>query len=131
MAALVRATLFTDPGCPWAYSARPAFAKLAWRFGDRIEWRLVMIGLSEDASRYEARGYTPARMAAGWQTFERRFGMPFARVVKPRLAPTTRACRAIIAAREQGAALAEGALLALQLEFVDGSIQTATFKFTK
>ena len=31
---------------------------LRWRFGDQIEWRLVLIGLSESAEAYEARGYT-------------------------------------------------------------------------
>jgi 2-hydroxychromene-2-carboxylate isomerase len=113
--AVVRATLFTDPGCPWAYSARPALARLKWRFGSQIDWRLVLIGLSENTDRYVERGYTPARQALGWATFKRRFGMPFALLVKPRLAPTTRACRAIIAAREIDPGLGEGALLALQL----------------
>jgi 2-hydroxychromene-2-carboxylate isomerase len=112
---VVRATLFSDPGCPWAYSARPALARLKWRFGDQIEWRLVLIGLSENTDRYSARGFTPATLAAGWARFQRRFGMPFALLVKPRLAPTTRACRAIIAAREIDPVLGDGALLALQL----------------
>jgi 2-hydroxychromene-2-carboxylate isomerase len=111
----VRATLFTDPGCPWAYSARPALAATAWRFGDQLEWKLVLIGLSETTERYESIGYTPARQATGWASFERRFGMPFGRVPKPRLAPTTRACRAIIAAREMDPSLGDAALLGLQL----------------
>jgi 2-hydroxychromene-2-carboxylate isomerase len=111
----VRATLFSDPGCPWAYCARPALARLIWRFGDQLEWRLVLIGLSETTERYESIGYTPARQAVGWATFQRRFGMPFGRIPKPRLAPTTRACRAIIAAREIDPSLGEAALLALQL----------------
>ena len=113
--AVVRATLFTDPGCPWAYSARPALARVRWRFGDQIDWKLVLIGLSENTERYAARGYTPARQATGWATFQRRFGMPFALLVKPGLAPTTRACRAIIAAREVDPVAGERALLALQL----------------
>jgi 2-hydroxychromene-2-carboxylate isomerase len=111
----VRATLFTDPGCPWAYSARPALSALLWRFGDQLEWKLVLIGLSETTERYESIGYTPARQAIGWATFQRRFGLPFGRVPKERLAPTTRACRAIIAAREIEPSLGEAALLALQL----------------
>ena len=111
----VRAILFTDPGCPWAYSARPALARLAWRFGDQIDWKLVLIGLSETTERYEAIGYTPARQAAGWASFERRFGMPFGRIPKPRLAATTRACRATIAAREIDPMLGDAALFALQL----------------
>jgi 2-hydroxychromene-2-carboxylate isomerase len=112
---VVRATHFSDPGCPWAYSARPALARLQWRFGSQIDWRLVLIGLSENTERYVARGFTPDRQAAGWASFQRRFGMPFALLVKPGLAPTTRACRAIIAAREVDPTLGDGALLALQL----------------
>jgi protein-disulfide isomerase-like protein with CxxC motif len=54
---------FTDPGCPWAYSASPALAVLRWRFGDAIEWRLATIGLTESGEQYERRGYTPARSA--------------------------------------------------------------------
>ena len=113
--AVVTAHHFTDPACPWAYSARPAHARLAWRFGDQIEWRLVLIGLSESAEAYEARGYTPALNAMGQRTFERRFGMPFAFRVKARMAGTARACRAIVAARELAPELGEAALQALQL----------------
>ncbi|HEX8743491.1 MAG TPA: DsbA family protein [Thermoleophilaceae bacterium] len=106
---------FTDPACPWAYSARPAHARLRWRFGDQVEWRLVMIGLSETGEAYEARGYTPARQAAGQRVFQQRFGMPFAFQVKRRMAGTARGCRAIVAARELDPALGEAALQALQL----------------
>jgi len=111
----ITALHFTDPGCPWAYSARPAHAQLSWRFGDQIEWRLVLIGLSERADDYTARGYTPARMAAGWRPFAERFGMPFSLAGKSRVAATSRACRAIVAARQIDPALAEAALRALQL----------------
>ncbi len=106
---------FSDPGCPWAYSSRPAIARLRWRFGDQIEWRLVVIGLSEDSRRYEELGYTPGRFAVGWRRFQQRFGMPFGSGVKSRLAPTSRACRAIVAAREASPELGYAALRALQL----------------
>jgi protein-disulfide isomerase-like protein with CxxC motif len=85
-----------------------------WRFGDQIEWRLVMIGLSETAERYVARGYTPERLAASWPVFHARFGMPFTTELKPRMAATSRACRAIVAAREIDPALGERALRELQ-----------------
>ena len=111
----VTATHFTDPACPWAYSARPAHARLRWRFGDQIEWRLVLIGLSESAAAYEKRGYTPDRLLVGQQVFSARFGMPFSFERKPRMAGTARACRAIVAARELDPALGEAALRALQL----------------
>jgi protein-disulfide isomerase-like protein with CxxC motif len=111
----VTAIHFTDPACPWAYSARPAHAHLAWRFGDQIDWRLVLIGLSESAEAYEKRGYTPAGMAAGQRVFQQRFGMPFSFQLKARMAGTARACRAVVAARSIDPKLGEAALWALQL----------------
>jgi 2-hydroxychromene-2-carboxylate isomerase len=90
---------FTDPGCPWAYSARPTHATLQWRYGDQLRWRLVTIGLTEDAQQYVDRGYTPARSTKGYTEFRRRFGMPFSTQPRPRIAATSRACRAIVATR--------------------------------
>jgi protein-disulfide isomerase-like protein with CxxC motif len=117
------ATHFSDPGCPWAYSFRPAQARLRWRFGDQIDWRLVLIGLSENADTYAERGFTPATMAAGLHPFEARFGMPFALQVKPRIAATSRACRAIVAVRESTPDRADAALRALQLmQFATGGL---------
>jgi protein-disulfide isomerase-like protein with CxxC motif len=113
--ASITATHFTDPACPWAYSARPAHARLRWRFGDQIEWRLVLIGLSESAEAYEARGYTPDRLLDTQHRFSKRFGMPFSFERKPRMAGTARACRAIIAARELDPPIGEAALRQLQL----------------
>jgi hypothetical protein len=71
---------------------------LRWRYRDQLDWRLVTIGLSEDAARYIERGYTPTRMAVGNLTF-RRYGMPFAPEPRARVAATGRACRAIVATR--------------------------------
>jgi 2-hydroxychromene-2-carboxylate isomerase len=111
----ITAVHFTDPACPWAYSFRPAHARLRWRFGDQIDWRLVLIGLSESADAYERRGYTPDRQLDTQRRFSGRFGMPFSFERKPRMAGTSRACRAIVAAREIDPALGEAALRALQL----------------
>jgi len=91
-------TEFTDPGCPWAYSASPAFAVLQWRYREQLRWRIVTIGLTESPQRYIDAGYTPARMTAGNLHF-RRYGMPFATAPRARVAATTRACRAIVATR--------------------------------
>jgi predicted DsbA family dithiol-disulfide isomerase len=92
-------TLYTDAACPWAYSANPAMRVLEWRFGDQLRWRLVMIGLREDASALVARGYDPARAAVGQMKFRRRYRMPFGLVPKGRPAATARGCRAVVAAR--------------------------------
>jgi 2-hydroxychromene-2-carboxylate isomerase len=89
---------FSDPGCPWAYSANPAFSVLRWRYGDQLRWRLVVIGLSEAAGQYEAQGYTPGRVAQGYRQF-RRLGMPFAPEVRSHVPSTGRACRAVVATR--------------------------------
>src|ERR1700742_4045816 len=94
----VSITHFTDPGCPWAYSASPAMAVLRWRYGSQLDWRLVTIGLAEDPKRYEDAGYTAPAMSAG-QLYFRRYGMPFARHPRERIAATSRACRAIVATR--------------------------------
>lgn len=96
---MIRATLYSDPACPWAYSESPALRVIEWRYGDQLAWRLVLVGLTEDASQYEARGYTPLRGALGQLRFRDRYGMPFAPAPKARLSATSRACRAVIAAR--------------------------------
>src|SRR5436305_1528679 len=95
---MISTTMYTDPACPWAYSESPALRVLEWRYGDQLDWRLVLIGLTEAASQYEARGYTPLRGALGQLRF-RAYGMPFSPAPKPRISATARACRAVVAAR--------------------------------
>ena len=72
-----------------------------------------MIGLTEDAGQYAARGYTPTRSAIGYGRF-RRFGMPFQITPKARLSATSPACRAIVATRLMSPELEHAALRALQ-----------------
>jgi 2-hydroxychromene-2-carboxylate isomerase len=116
MSSTISLTHFSDPHCPWAYSANPAHAVLRWRFGAQLDWRLVMIGLSEGPDRYVKAGYTPARSAQGYRTFGRRFGMPFGGQPRPRVTGTGVACRLVVAARRHHGADAELAVFrALQL----------------
>lgn len=98
MCMAIEITHFTDPGCPWAYSASPALAALSHRYGDQLDWRLVTIGLTESAQQYADRGYTPARGAISQRNFAR-FGMPFSHEPKPAVAATARMCRTIVATR--------------------------------
>lgn len=95
---MIEATLYTDAGCPWAYSANPALRVLEWRFRDQLRWRLVMIGLREEASESAVRAYDPERALTRWRLFEERYGMPFASVPKARASGTGRGCRAVVAA---------------------------------
>ncbi len=101
MTSPISATLFSDPACPWGYSESPALRVIEWRYADQIDWRLVLVGLSENTDRYAAHGYTPMRMAQSGVSFRGRYGMPFAPAPKSRLAASSRACRAVIAARQQ------------------------------
>jgi predicted DsbA family dithiol-disulfide isomerase len=96
---MIETTLYSDPACPWAYSESPALRVLEWRYSDQLQWRLVVIGLTEDASQYAHRGYTPLRGALGQARFRSRYGMPFTPVPKARLSGTARACRVVVAAR--------------------------------
>ena len=91
-------THITDPGCPFAYSAEPSITALRWRFGDQLDWRKVMIGLADDPSEYEERGYTALWMTQAWLAF-REHGMPFITSPRPRVIATGPACRAVIATR--------------------------------
>ena len=111
------ATLFTDPACPWGYSANPDLTVLKWRYAEAIRWRYVMIGLAETPERYVNSGYTPERMVAGYADFRRRFGMPFQAAPRPRVTGTGRVCRAVVAVRLQDPALEWAAIRALQFRW--------------
>src|SRR4051794_36238296 len=109
----IRATYITDPGCPFAYGGEALVSALRWRFGDQIEWRLVMIGLAEDPSEYEDRGYTAEWMTQAWLGF-RHTGMPFTLAPRSRVIATGRACRVVVAARMESPKLAWRVLRALR-----------------
>jgi protein-disulfide isomerase-like protein with CxxC motif len=95
---VIEATLYTDPGCPWAYSANPALRVLEWRFREQLSWRLVMIGLREEPSDAALRSFDPARALARYRVYDERYGMPFGTSPKARPAGTGRGCRAIVSA---------------------------------
>ena len=95
---MLQITHFTDPGCPWAWSASPHLAVLRWRYGDQLAWRHVMIGLTEERGQYESRGYTGGSMAAGYRSFRKR-GMPFATTPRDHVHATGSMCRVVVAAR--------------------------------
>ena len=89
---------YNDAGCPWGYSANPAFRVLEWRYGDQIEWRLVMIGLRDEVSEQMRQQFDPVGVAR-LMVFRNRYGMPFSLQPKARAASTGRGCRAVVAAR--------------------------------
>ena len=113
----ITVTLHNDAGCPWGYSANPALRVLEWRYGTQLEWRLVLIGLTEAAQEYVDRGYTPLRSAEGHVRRFRRFGMPLAPSPRARVVGTGRSCRAVVAVRLQAPGREWAAFRALQFAF--------------
>ena len=95
---VIEATLYTDAGCPWAYSANPSLRVLEWRYRDQLSWRLVMIGLREEPSDAMVRTYDPDRVLVRYRWFAERYGMPFSRTAKKRASGTGPGCRAVVAA---------------------------------
>ena len=92
-------TEFTDPGCPWAYSAEPFRRRLDWLYGEELEWKLCMVGLSESPDDYVERGFTAEKQSRGFERIAKDHGMPIDTAVRPRMAATMPACRAVVAAR--------------------------------
>lgn len=92
-------TEYTDPGCPWAFSAEPFRRRLDWLYGDRLRWEVVLVGLAVSPEEYAERGYTTEGMARSMRRIAAEHHMPIATHERPRLAGTVTACRAVVAAR--------------------------------
>ena len=92
-------TEFTDPGCPWAYSAEPFRRRLTWLYGESIAWEVRVVGLSESPRDYEERGFDTRAQAEAFRRISHEHGMPIDTGERPRMAATRAACRAIVAAR--------------------------------
>ena len=58
-------TEFTDPGCPWAFSAEPFRARLSWLYGDELEWKVRLVGLAASPQDNEEKGSPPEQAGAG------------------------------------------------------------------
>src|SRR5213592_364134 len=99
VAAAVCITEFTDPGCPFAYSAEPVRARLRWLYGEHIDFNVRMVVLSESPQDYLDKGFTPDKQAASFKRLAREHGMPMDTSQRPRMVATLPACRAIVAAR--------------------------------
>jgi putative protein-disulfide isomerase len=96
----VSARYYTDPACPWSWSAEPAVRKLMVEFGDNISWTYVMGGLARD---YTTSPGGPEAMLAHWLDIADAGGMP----IDPRLwrdaaiSSSYPACIAVKAAADQ------------------------------
>jgi len=87
---------FTDPGCPFAFSAEPLRLRLAWLFGAQLEWELRMVVLSTEP---DSGGFDAAKRAASLRRLQERHGMPIDWRPRRYSAPTVHACRAVVGVR--------------------------------
>jgi predicted DsbA family dithiol-disulfide isomerase len=85
-------TLFTDPACPYAFSAEPARLRLVWHYGEQLRWQARMIVLTLEPGEAE-------KLAGGAPTLQRRYGMPIDPAPLARPASSEPACRAVVATR--------------------------------
>lgn len=115
-------TEFTDPGCPWAYSAEPFRRRLRWLYGEALHWERRMVVLATSPQEYLDKGMTPERLAAGLKTIAREHGMPIDTATRPRMAATAPACRAIVAARLRAPDAEERLLRAFRLRCMAGEL---------
>ena len=92
-------TEFTDPGCPWAWSAEPFRRRLQWLYDGKLDWSRRMVVLADDPQEYLEKGFTPDRQAGAFTSIAREHGMPIDTSRRSRMAATAPACRAVVAAR--------------------------------
>ncbi len=118
----VRVTEFTDPACPWAWSAEPFRRRLEWLYGDRVQWQPRMVGLTESPEEYVDKGFTPERQSSAFATIAREHGMPIDTSQRPRMAATVPACRAVVAARMHAPDSVEALLRALRVRHFAGGL---------
>jgi 2-hydroxychromene-2-carboxylate isomerase len=108
-------THYTDPACPFAFSAEPARRRLRWHYGDRLVWRTRMIVLTLEPGEAE-------KLAEGAPGLQRRYGMPIDPAPYPRPASSEPACRAVVAARVHAPKLEEPLLRRLRVRTMTGGL---------
>lgn len=93
----VRIRHFTDPVCPFAFSAERQRHRIRWLYGDQLQWSTHMVVLSETPPEK----FTPERIAESRRDLHARYGMPMAWTPPPPNVASVLACRAVVAARER------------------------------
>jgi len=98
----VRIAEFTDPACPWAYSAEPFRHRLDWLYEGALEWEPRMVVLADTPADQEEKGLTPERLREGYMRIAGEHRMPIDTRERPYVAGTRAACKAVVAARVHG-----------------------------
>jgi predicted DsbA family dithiol-disulfide isomerase len=86
---------YTDPSCPWAFSAERQRLRLLWLYGEQIDWELHMVVLAETVPE----DFPPERLSGAYRRLALLYGMPIDWSERVRVAPSVHACRAVVATR--------------------------------
>jgi predicted DsbA family dithiol-disulfide isomerase len=125
MAATFTITEYTDPACPWAFSAEPFRWKLSWMYGDQLHWDVRMVGLSENPEDAVARGFTPEVLSQAFGRIADEHKMPIDTSLRERMAASIPACRAVVAARLNAPEQMSALLRALRVRTFSGELLDA------
>ncbi|MDX6568986.1 MAG: hypothetical protein QOH15_1564 [Gaiellales bacterium] len=108
-------TLYTDPACPFAFSAEPMRWQLRWHYGDQLGWRVRMIVLTLEPGEAH-------KLAHGAPTLQRLYGMPIHPAPYPRAASSEPACRTVVAARVHAPGREQALLRRLRVRVMAGGL---------
>ena len=111
----IEVTLFTDPACPFAFSAEPARQRLRWHYGEGLRWQVRMIVLTREPGEAE-------KLAEGAAGLQRRYGMPIVPEPYQRTASSEPACLAVVAARVHAPGTEQALLRALRVRTMAGGL---------
>jgi predicted DsbA family dithiol-disulfide isomerase len=111
----LQVTHFTDPACPFAFSAEPIRWRLRWHYGDQFVWHTRMIVLTLEPGEAE-------KLAEGAPNLQRRYGMPIDPAPYPRTASSEPACRAVVATRVHAPGTQEALLRRLRVRTMVGGL---------
>jgi predicted DsbA family dithiol-disulfide isomerase len=106
---------FTDPACPFAFSAEPVRQRLRWHYGDQLVWSTRMIVLTDEPGEAE-------KLAAGAPNLQRRYGMPIDPAPYPRASSSEPACLAVVTARLDDPTAADRLLRRLRVRRMAGGL---------
>ena len=119
---MVHVREFTDPACPFAFSAEPALWRLRWLYGPGLDWETRMVALSDSPDEYVAKGFAPDKQSVALKTLQRKYGMPIDWRLRPRMIATRPACRAVVATRLNAPAHERRILRALRVRAMAGEL---------
>ena len=114
-AASLTIELFTDPACPFAFSAEPVRQRIRWHYGDQLRWVTRMIVLTREPGEAE-------KLAEGAPGLQARYGMPIDPSPYPRPASSEPACLAFVAARVHAPDRAEALLRRMRVRVMQGGL---------